>query len=166
MASILQRIVVCSLLLLLMGGVAVSAEEATQLLPMFLTGTVYIGENTATPGLIVSADILGIDGGSATIMSNGTYGNESYPMMVQVGANETLRGAEVTFWLNGVQAEETATYQDGVTLPLDLHFSGAAEDKLNVIHRGNDVFIGEEGLDVSHFIKPGETLGWWASASN
>lgn len=163
MTSIFQRIVICTLLLLLAGGVAVSAEEATQLLPMFLNGTVYIGDHTASPGLTVSADILGIDAGSAVVMSGGVYGNASYPMMVQVGANETLRGAEVTFWLNGVQADETATYQDGITLPLDLHFSGAAEDKLNVIHRGGVVFIGEEGLDVSLFVKAGDTLGWWAS---
>jgi len=166
MTSLLQRIVVCALLLLCIGGVAVSAEEANQLLPMFLTGTVYIGDNPAAPGLTITSDIEGIFGGSAVTMSSGVYGNASYPMMVQVGANETLRGATVTFWLNGVQAEETTTYQDGLTLPLDLHFPRAAEDKLNVVHRGGIVFIGEEGLDVSLFIKPGETIGWWASASN
>jgi PKD repeat protein len=166
MTSIFQRIVICSLLLLFIGGAAVSAEEATQLLPMFLTGTLYIGDNIAPPGTVVYADIVGIDGGFATVMSNGVYGNSSYPMMVQVGANETLRGSPVTFWVNGVQAEETTTYQDGLTLALDLHVSGAAQHKLSVVPRGGDVFIGEEGLDVSLFIRPGETIGWWSSASN
>ncbi len=166
MASILQRIVFCTLLLLLAGGVAVTAEEATQLLPTFFTGTVYIEDEPASPGLVISSDILGIDGGSATVMSGGVYGNDSYPMMVQVGANETLRDAEITFWLNGVQAEETAYYKDGATQVLDLHFPKAVLDRLNVVHRGGTVFIGEEGLDLSLFVKGGDTLGWWSSASN
>jgi PKD repeat protein len=167
MTSKILKIVTCLLLLCLVGGgMAASAEEATQLLPMFLTGKLFIGEKIAPPGTIVYADVVGIDGGFATVTSDGVYGDASYPMMVQVGANETLRGSPVTFWVNGVQADETATYQDGLTLELDLHVSGAAENKLTVVPRGGNVFIGEESLDVSLFIKPGDTIGWWPSASN
>lgn len=166
MTSIFQRIVLCALLLFLIGGVAVSAEETKQILPMFLTGTLFIGDKPASPGITVYADVVGIDGGLATVMSDGLYGNASYPMMVQVGANESLKGSVVTFWVNGVQANETATYDPGVTLSLDLHVTGAAESSLTTVPRGGDVFIGEEGLDLSLFVKPGDTLGWWNSASN
>ena len=167
MTSILKRIVICALLLLVIGGGAVaSAEEIKQILPMFLTGTVYIGGTSASPGLTISADIEGIDAGSVTVMSNGIYGNDTIPMMVQTGANESLRGATVTFWLNGVQAEETATYDPGTTIPLDLHFSKAALSALNVIPQGGDVFLGEEGLDVSLFLKDGDTIAWFSSTSD
>ena len=63
--------------------------------------------------------------------SDGIYGSDSSPMMVQSGADESLRGGTVTFWLNGVEAEETITYEPGITLPLDLHFSSAALNALN-----------------------------------
>ena len=167
MTSILQRIVICTLLLLVIGGGAVgSAEEIKQVLPMFLTGTLYVGENPASPGFVVTADIEGFDAGSATVVSGGVYGNSTIPMMVQSGANELLRGKEVTFWVNGVQAEETTTYEPGITLPLDLHVSGAAQSKLSVIPQGGDVFLGEEGLDLTLFLKNGETIAWFDPTSD
>lgn len=167
MTSILQRIVTCALLLLILGGgVAVSAEEIKQVLPMFLTGTLYIGDTQASPGITVSADIEGFNAGTATVMSGGIYGNDTIPMMVQSGANESLRGATVTFWVNGVQAEETTTYEPGITRALDLHVSGAAESKLSVIPQGGDVFLGEEGLDVSLFLKNGDTIAWFNPTSD
>lgn len=168
MTSILNRIIACALLLLLIGGggAVASAEEIKQVLPMFLTGTLYIGDNPASPGIVVSADIEGFDAGTATVMSGGIYGNASIPMMVQSGADESLRGATVTFWVNGVQAEETTTYEPGITLPLDLHVSGAAQNKLSVIPQGGDVFLGEEGLDVSLFLKSGETIAWFSPNSD
>ncbi|HWQ63490.1 MAG TPA: DUF3821 domain-containing protein [Methanospirillum sp.] len=167
MTSILRRIMICALLLLVIGGgMAVSAEEIKQVLPEFLTGTVYIGSANASPGLVVSADIKGVDAGTATVMSDGIYGSATSPMMVQSGANESLRGATVTFWLNGVQAEETTTYEPGITLPLDLHFPKAALSSLNVIPQGGDVFLGEEGLDVSLFLNNGDTIAWFSATSD
>lgn len=158
----------CLLIFLLLSTVAaVAAEdvEIKQLVPMFLSGTVFIGDTPVKPGLTVESDILGFWGGSATTASNGTYGTESQPMMVQAGANESLKGEPVTFWLNGVQAEETILYDPGVNLQLDLHFSSAAENKLTVVPQGGDVFIGEEGLDVSLFLKSGDTIVWFDPSS-
>jgi len=158
---------ICALLLLVIGGgMAVSAEEIKQVLPEFLTGTAYIGSANATSGLVISAEIEGEDAGSATVGSDGIYGSDSSPMMVQSGADESLRGGTVTFWLNGVEAEETITYEPGITLPLDLHFSSAALNALNVIPQGGDVFLGEEGLDVSLFLSTGDTIAWFSSSSD
>jgi len=158
----------CLLILLLFSGVAaVSAEEVEikQLVPMFLSGNLYIGDNLAKPGIIVYADILGFDAGSATVVSDGVYGSDGKPMMVQAGADESLKGQPVTFWVNGVQAEETILYDPGVNLQLDLHVNSAAESKLTVIPQGGDVFIGEEGLDVSLFLKAGDNIAWFDPTS-
>jgi len=168
MSTVMKGIGFCLLILLLFAGIAPALAEDVeikQLVPMFLKGTVYIGDTPAKPGLTVESDILGFWGGSAVTMSNGTYGTESQPMMVQAGANETLKGQPVTFWLNGVKAEETIPYQPGLNLDQDLHFSSAAENKLTVVPQGGDVFIGEEGLDVSLFLKSGDTIAWFDPTS-
>lgn len=168
MNSILKRIGVCILILLLFGGaVSVTAEEVEikQLVPMFLSGTLYIGDEPAPPGTVVYADLLGYDAGSAETMSEGVYGDSAKPMMVQAGPNEELKGEPVTFWINGVQAQETILYDPGVNLDLDLHVTGAAEKKLYVIPQGGDVFIGEEGLDVSLYLNAGDTIAWFDPSS-
>lgn len=100
----------CLLILLLLAGIAPAMAEDVeikQLVPMFLKGTVYIGDTPAKPGITIESDILGFWGGSAVTMADGLYGSESKPMMVQAGANETLKGEPVTFWMNGVKAQET-----------------------------------------------------------
>ena len=138
------------MLLLFSSMAVVTAEEVEikQLVPMFLSGTLFIGDSPAKPGTVVSADLVGFDAGTAIAESFGVYGNESQPMMVQAGPDESLKGKMVTFWVNGVQAEETIPYNPGENLHLDIHISSAAENKLTVIPQGGDVFIGEEGLDV------------------
>ncbi|HWQ65908.1 MAG TPA: DUF3821 domain-containing protein [Methanospirillum sp.] len=162
MRSILKRIVACILLLCLLGGAAaVTAEEAKQLLPMFLEGNAYVGATQAPPDATIRAYINGTFAGEALTISDGAYGTNSSPMMVQVGPDETLRGAEVSFQMNGVLAPETTTYEPGTTQILDLHFPEYIKSRLNVVHEGNDVFLGEEGLDVSQFLSKGDTIVWF-----
>ncbi|MBN1166046.1 MAG: DUF3821 domain-containing protein [Methanospirillaceae archaeon] len=98
-------------------------------------------------------------------MAGGVYGSNTQPMMIQVGADESLKGETVTFWINGVQAAETIPFDPGVTHELDLHVAGAPEQKLNIINQGYTVFIGEFGLDVSSFLNKGEIISWFEPAS-
>ena len=147
--------------LLLFSSVSITyAEEVEikQLVPMFLSGTVTIGENIAPPGTVIEADLLGYFAGSAVVMSDGVYGNASFPMMVQAGENETYAGETVTFWVNGVQAEETILYDPGLNIDLNLTFPQPAKPKMNRVPKGGDVFIGEEGLDITEELEQHDKL--------
>lgn len=155
--------------LLLFSSVSITyAEEVEikQLVPMFLSGTVTIGENIAPPGTVIEADLLGYFAGSAVVMSDGVYGNASFPMMVQAGENETYAGETVTFWVNGVQAEETILYDPGLNLDLNLTFPQPAKPKMNRVPKGGDVFIGEEGLDITEGIGTARQIAWWQPGTN
>ncbi len=167
MRELLKKISICFLILLLFGGVTVSAEEAKQLVPMFLVGTVYIGDDVAPVGTVLYADIPSVipNAGLVSIGENGVYGTEDQPMMVQAGANETLRGSPVTFTIGNVEADEVLIYEPGTTQFIDLHFNSAAKSKLNVVPMGGDVFIGEEGLDVSLFLSAGDQISWSTAVS-
>lgn len=168
--KILGKILTYALLMLLLTcSAAVSAGDVgvKQILPTFLTGTVYIGDSPAPTGTIVYADLSGYNetAGQAVITSNGVYGNTTSPMMVQAGADESLRGATITFTVNGVTADETLVYEPGTTKALDLHVNSAALNKLNVVPIGGDVFLGEEGLDLSLFLNSGDTIAWFNPTS-
>ncbi|PWR76237.1 DUF3821 domain-containing protein [Methanospirillum stamsii] len=151
------------LILLLFSCMSLTAAEDVeikQLVPMFLTGTLYIDDDPASPGLVVTAMLNETVAGTATVISDGVYGSDSQPMMVQAGADETLEGEPVSFYVNGVQCEETILYERGVNRALDLHVSGAALNMLTVVPKGGDVFLGEQGLDISKTLGSGNMVAW------
>jgi len=49
---------------------------------------------------------------------------------------------------------------------LSLFCAGPASAAINTIQRGNAVFIGEEGLDISAAMGADTKIGWWASAAD
>ena len=168
MNNIMKGIGACLLILLLFSCVAsVSAGdvEVKQLVPMFLSGTLYVDSDPAETGLTITAIINNTTAGTATTTAKGVYGTESAPMMVQAGADETLNGSPVSFYVNGVEVEEIIPYAKGVNLYLDLHVSGAALNKLTVVPKGGTVFLGEENLDVSRTLGSGNMVAWRASSS-
>jgi len=148
-----------------MGSVSAGDVEVKQLVPMFLSGTLYVDDDPAETGLTITAILNNTTAGTATTTANGIYGTESAPMMVQAGADETLNGSPVTFYINGVEVEEVVPYAKGENIYQDLHVSGAALNKLTVVPKGGSVFLGEEGLDVSKTLITGNMVAWRASSS-
>ena len=156
------------ILLFIFSGVSsVMAEDVQikQLLPMFVEGKVYIGDSPASPNQTIKAYINGTLAGEAKTSDGGVIGTTNSPMMVQAGTDESLEGAPVIFKLNGISASnDPVEYKPGTTVTLEVHFRNMGCFTVP-IEKGT-VFLGEEGLDVSAFLKPGDTIVWYDTTSD
>ncbi|MDV2481735.1 hypothetical protein F8E02_06885 [Methanoculleus sp. Wushi-C6] len=113
-----------AVLILILGLVAsaAGAGDTTPVLPHEFYGSVTIGGSPAPAGTVITAKIAGVGCGSVQMIEAGRYGSpdESLGSRLDVTATADRAGATITFYVNGVAAQETATFTSGAFTALDL----------------------------------------------
>jgi len=116
-------------LILLLGLVACAAAagEDTPTLPHGFSGGVTIGGSPAPVGTVITAMIGGTECGSIRTTETGEYGNpgRSVGDRLLVKAAPDQKGKTITFYVDGVAAEETSTFAVGGATVLDLNVPGS-----------------------------------------
>ncbi|TAJ45803.1 hypothetical protein CUJ86_03590 [Methanofollis fontis] len=103
------------------------AATAIPAFPSEFYGTVHIGGEPAPAGTLITAFIGGVERGSVTTTSSGTYGGPgTFDQRLVVRGTEEESGLVITFTINGVETGETAVYRPGETIELDLTATGSA----------------------------------------
>ncbi len=114
----------CAVLILILGLVA-SAAGAGDTLPVFphvFYGGVTITGSPAPAGTVITATIGGVECGSVQTVDAGRYGGSDRNIVgrLAVMATSDQAGATITFYVNGVAAQETATFTSGAVTALNL----------------------------------------------
>lgn len=116
-------------LVLLLGLVAsaAAAGDPIPVLPHEFYGGVTIAGSPAPAGTVITATIGGAECGSVQTVEAGRYGYPDRRLggRLDVTATADQAGETITFFVNGVAAQETATFASGAATALDL--SVAAE---------------------------------------
>jgi len=113
--------IVLILILGLVAGAA-AAGDNPPVLPHVFYGGVTIGGSPAPAGTVITATIGGAGCGSVQTVDAGQYGSpdESLGNRLVVVAAVDQAEATISFFVNGVAAQETATFASGATTALDL----------------------------------------------
>jgi hypothetical protein len=113
-----------AVLILILGLVAgaAGAGDPTPVLPHEFYGGVTIAGSPAPAGTVITATIGGTECGSVQTVEAGRYGSSDVSLgtSLDVTATADLAGATITFLVNGVAAQETATFASGAVTALDL----------------------------------------------
>jgi len=113
-----------AVLILILGLVAsaAGAGDPTPVLPHEFYGSVTVAGSPAPAGTVITATINGAECGSVQTKEAGRYGSpdESLGDRLDVTATSDQAGATITFYVNGVAAQETATFTSGAVTALDL----------------------------------------------
>jgi len=119
------RVIVISVLFLMLAiSVAAFAEEIP-MLPQEYYGTLTLNGTPAPVGTELVAKIDGVQRGSLITTSVGKYGGPgTFDEKLVVSGQYSDIAATVTFWINGIQAEQTAVYQPGELVELALTAGG------------------------------------------
>lgn len=151
----------------------VAAETPT--LPCFFYGGVTINGSPAPAGTVITALIGGQTVGQITTTSSGQYDQ----LMVSDGSE----GATVTFYVNGVLAPQTGTFHAEQSVQVNLAVTVVTPTPTTttttptptptvtptptptpvpapVIAAGGDVFIGEQGLDITQALAGATVIAW------
>ncbi|MGD0355485.1 MAG: putative Ig domain-containing protein [Dehalococcoidia bacterium] len=111
--------VICLLIIVTSLMVLPQVVSASPGIPNQFYGTLTINGAAAAAGYTVTAKDNGVDSGASTTTdSQGRYG---YSGALMVQGNQ---GDSITFFVNGVQASQTATFQAGAITNLALTVSG------------------------------------------
>lgn len=119
-----------NLILALVIGLCIStfpvlAEEVPPL-PHAFYGTVEdVYGNNVPVGAVIQAFVNGIERGSITVTEAGKYGSEEPGGQNLLVQNDIDEGSEITFYIKGVLAKETATFESGEVTQLNLTASEA-----------------------------------------
>ncbi|MDF2958096.1 MAG: PKD repeat domain protein [Candidatus Alkanophagales archaeon MCA70_species_1] len=108
----------------LLGVVAANASASAQqppVLPCAFYGNVTIDGAPAPAGTEIVAKIGDEIRGSITVTEPGRYGGAGAldPKLIVIG-NTSDEGKNITFYVNGIKAEQTAVWQSGGVFKLDL----------------------------------------------
>lgn len=118
-----------AVLVLILGLVAgaAGAGGTTPVWPHEFYGGVTIAGSPAPAGTVITATIGGTECGSVQTVEAGRYGSpdESLGTRLDVTATADQAEATITFYVNGVAAQETATFASGATTALDLTAAAA-----------------------------------------
>jgi PKD repeat protein len=123
-----KKLFIFSVLLVLLVGMAAAAPP----LPCAFYGTVTTGGSAALPGSVIVAKIFGTDHGNITTTQAGVYGGTgTYDPKLKVTLTESEYascngGCLIEFYVNGKQAAQTAFFEDGGFVELNLTVSGIA----------------------------------------
>ncbi|MHC4498246.1 MAG: RCC1 domain-containing protein, partial [Planctomycetota bacterium] len=122
-----------------MGLLASASESSTAgpQLPEAYYGTISIHGTPAPAGTVITAKIDGQVKGTFTTTQEGVYGGpDTFDQKLIVAGDEYDVGQTVTFWINGVQAEQSDNYDWGANTNLDLTFIGGAVADISVVLQG------------------------------
>ncbi len=118
-----------AVLILILGLVACAAGagDPTPTLPHVFHGGVTIAGSPAPAGTVITATIGGVECGSVQTVDAGQYGGSDRNLVgrLAVMATSDQAGATITFYVNGVAAQETATFTSGGATALDLTAAAA-----------------------------------------
>ncbi|KAF5061702.1 MULTISPECIES: hypothetical protein [unclassified Methanoculleus] len=115
--------------LLLLGLVAgAAAAGGTPAIPQELYGGVMIGGSPAPAGTVITATIGGTEYGSVEVVEAGRYGDPdpSKTSRLLVKTTEDRAGETITFYVDGVAAQETVVFTPAVVTVLDLSVAGSS----------------------------------------
>ncbi|MFB6217768.1 MAG: PKD domain-containing protein, partial [Halobacteriaceae archaeon] len=119
-AVVLAAVVVASAVAA--GAVPVAADDPPQP-PATYYGTATIGGTDLPAGTTITAKIDGETRGSITIEEAGEYGGAGpFERKLEVSCENCSGGETVTFWVGGVKAEQTATFDPGDASQRNLTF--------------------------------------------
>jgi hypothetical protein len=107
-------LIIIAMLIVTTLGMSTAAYAQPPTMPQQFYGTVSVNNELAEEGNIVSVEIDGVEKASVMTDSNGRYGYD--PLVTVTGTN----GALVEFYINGVQAQQVATYSSGAITKVDL----------------------------------------------
>ena len=117
--------------LLLLAGLAgpLFAQNSVPPVPHPFQGTLTIGGFPAPEGTVVTAETAGVQRGSITTTVEGQYGSSSPfgPHLVVQGDIE--EGTTISFFLNGVEANETFGFASGTLPATELNLTVTAPDE-------------------------------------
>lgn len=115
------------LLLGLVAGAAAAGGGDTPTLPHCFSGGVTIGGSPAPAGTVITATIGGTECGSIQTTEAGKYGNpdQSVGDRLLVKATADQSGETITFYVDGVAAQETSVFAVGGGTALDLSVPGS-----------------------------------------
>jgi hypothetical protein len=117
-----------AVLILILGLVACAAGAGDTLpvLPHVFYGSVTIAGSPAPAGTVITAKIGEIECGSVQTVDAGRYSDpdESLGNRLIVTATSDQTGETITFYVNGVAAQETAIFTSGGVTALDLSAAG------------------------------------------
>jgi hypothetical protein len=109
-----NTLIITAMLIVTTLGMSTAAYAQPPVMPQQFYGTVSINNVRAEAGNIVSVKIDGAEKASVNTDSNGRYGYN--PLVTITGTNGSL----VEFYINGVQAQQVATYSSGAITKVDL----------------------------------------------
>ena len=106
-------------------GTVAAQDDGTPDLPAAYYGDVTVNGDPAPDGTVITAEIDGEERGSIEVTTAGEYGGpDAFDEKLEVEGP----GGEVTFVVNGVEAEETVTWESGDVREVDLTFEGVPDD--------------------------------------
>lgn len=95
--------------------------SAVPLLPAEFSGTITIDGSPAPAGTVITARFGDRDCGSLTLAAAGVYGGDTlFDNRLLVNGEDADAGKTVTFFVDGVRAQETAVYTPGASSHLAL----------------------------------------------
>ncbi|MBN1167590.1 MAG: PKD domain-containing protein, partial [Methanospirillaceae archaeon] len=125
--SMLRTSAIITIIVLML---AVSAS-AIPPLPSEFYGSVSINSAPAPAGTVIEAKISGESRGTVTTEAVGVYGGSSLfdSRLVVSATEEDIEGGdpEISFYIGGSPADQTAIFQEGTTRELDLSTGGAVQ---------------------------------------
>lgn len=99
----------------------ITSAIADTTFPEEFRGNVTVNDAPAPAGAKIIAKIDGVEHGSFTITEAGEYGGTgTFDARLVVSGDEADIGHTITFWINGSQASQTAVYEPGESIELDL----------------------------------------------
>ena len=110
------------ILLLGLVACAAGAEDTPPIFPHVFYGSVTIAGSPAPVGTVITAKINDMGCGSVQTVDAGRYGDSDRNLMgrLAVMATSGQEGKTISFFVNGVAAQETATFTSGAVTALDL----------------------------------------------
>ncbi|WP_128693984.1 hypothetical protein [Methanoculleus taiwanensis] len=119
-------IAVVALLVFAMLALPVTAEETLPLIPQDFYGTVTDADGSAAPaGTIIVASSKGVPLGTIKTTVPGEYGGSGTEQRLIVQGTTLVSNAPIAFYIDGVKARETASFQSGCLTRLNLSASSA-----------------------------------------
>ena len=184
--DMIPKSLIAALILMLAIGVVVADGPV---MPCFFYGGVTINGLAAQPGTVIVAKINGEIRGTTTVTTAGQYGNINALMVSHADGDPDH--AVITFFVNSVQAPQTAVFTEGASTQLDLSSTVVTptptitptptptptpsptptptptpSPEIRTISQGNTVFIGEQDLDVRTAVNGSPSIAWFRAGDD
>ncbi len=118
----MRKIITLTILVFLFFNIIVYAQLTPPAFPESFYGDLTIDGLSAPAGMVVTAFIDGQERGKITTTVSGKYGGPSgVDKKLIVSGSDADNGKTITFFINAAEADQTATWESGEVLRLDLN---------------------------------------------